>query len=321
MSDTIPKHAVPSPTVQLDGHVIPIQAKPATPESTNRFLVDLVLLQQGEDKLMLRPTPRSHLLLALLDASVMAGFGLVGWVFAALSAYGICCLGFDDLPVQRAAWKTGLDIYLVFCLASACGGIFLMVPIHFLSARHCKDHDAKCRILLKQVPGYALVSLLLFVASVGGLAFTRERAFFDILLWWESAALGLLGVLVLMGSAMSFWGLVFFVAAWWPFEIAFDRQMNWLTLPGSMGRKFLFRLSEIKAVQLVPRTVGGQRGGTNATQSSPGQCSTARFQVNLILGDKPPWNLCEYSQQATARQGGCRIADFLQVTLVDQLPQ
>jgi hypothetical protein len=94
-------------------------------------------------------------------------------------------------------------------------------------------------------------------------------------------------------------------------RLRFDRVSGWMTV-GCFGLRGKRRLSDILAVQVVKAGVKKDPGSENPALT---------YQINLALTDSnaPRRNLTHHTDRTWTREAGRRIADFLQVPLVDQI--
>jgi hypothetical protein len=148
---------------------------------------------------------------------------------------------------------------------------------------------------------------------------------------WPAVAVLMVGLVLFMvwlaragpGQAAAWWtalllGALSPVAAFRPlllYRDHFDRQAGRLTL-GWFGHKGTYPLAQVLAVQLVPgwlvEKVAGPfgRGGERVS-----------YQLNLVLADayQDRLNLTNDSDLEWTRQAGRQVADFLGVSVLDQI--
>jgi len=158
----------------------------------------------------------------------------------------------------------------------------------------------------------ALVFSGSFLLSGVGFGYARDRSCFEARLWLDLAVFTAAFSLLLLGEGVMFLALLSPFVVWLrPFQIGINVRSNAVYVDEGLDfPKFQCHVKEIIGVQVLGR--GSQSSASN---------SNSGFQVNLILdrANKPRISLCEYTTSDPAQDVGRSLAEFLKVSLVEQI--
>jgi hypothetical protein len=163
-----------------------------------------------------------------------------------------------------------------------------------------------------------LIACLLFMLYYGvqGIFLALERNNSTTLKLWSGLA-GLPAAILLGVLIYPFFHLG-------PLQYRLDRQTNLLTVKRSVGLRHqtrlvaTYNLSDAVALQLLYRYYKAVQAGVH-----PDQFKTASYELNLVFrhSSTSRVNLAVHSDWKWMRQAGPRLAEFLEIPVVDQLCQ